>query len=55
VGAPLLVPSANISGEQPAVNDEQVMESLGDEICVIVKGKCISQKPSTIVKVENGR
>ena len=55
VGAPLLVPSANISGEAPAVTGDQVMEALGEECRVIVQGKCISEKPSTIVKVEDGK
>ncbi|MFA7032446.1 MAG: L-threonylcarbamoyladenylate synthase [Bacilli bacterium] len=49
VGVPLLVPSANRSGEKPAYTSEEVKTIFGDELDYIVSGKAISEMPSTIV------
>ena len=49
VGVPLLVPSANRSGEKPAYTSEEVRTIFGDELDYIVSGKAISEMPSTIV------
>ena len=46
---PLLVPSANRSDEKPALNDQEVKDIFADEIKVIIKGKAIGGRPSTII------
>ena len=51
-GKPLLVPSANRSGEEPAHNSDEVIKIFGEEIEAVVEGKSISNVPSTIVLVE---
>lgn len=51
VGVPLLVPSANISNEPPAISDKEVYKYFQDSV-YIVEGKCVSGVPSTIIKVE---
>ena len=51
-GKPLLVPSANRSGEKPATNCEEVVKIFGDELPAVIEGKSISNLPSTIVLVE---
>ena len=51
-GKPLLVPSANKSGEQPGTTAEEVVSAFGDEIAAVVDGKTVSNMPSTIVLVE---
>ena len=51
-GKPLLVPSANRSGEQPATTSEDVVKLFNDEIAAVVEGKSISNTPSTVVLVE---
>lgn len=51
VGKPLLVPSANRSGEKPALSSDEVKEIFLDEIKIVIDGKCISGKPSTIVNL----
>ena len=54
VGEPLLVPSANKSGDAPALTHEQVKEIFDKEISACVKGTVNKSVPSTIVKVDNG-
>ena len=49
VQKPLLVPSANKSGEKPAVNSEQVRAIFGRDVWTIIPGKCEGGVPSTIV------
>lgn len=51
-GKPLLVPSANKSGEQPGTTAKEVVDAFGDEIAAVVDGKTVSNIPSTIVLVE---
>ena len=51
-GKPLLVPSANRSGEQPATTAEEVVSIFDGEIPAVIEGKSISNVPSTIVLVE---
>ena len=51
-GKPLLVPSANKSGEQPGTTAQEVVDAFGDEIAAVIEGKTISNQPSTIVFVE---
>ena len=50
-GKPLLVPSANRSGEKPATTDYETIEVFGQEIAAVVEGKSVSNIPSTIVFV----
>ena len=52
-GKPLLVPSANKSGEQPGTTAQEVLYAFGDELAAIVDGKTISKTPSTIVLVQD--
>ena len=51
-GKPLLVPSANKSGEQPGTTAKEVVDAFGDEIAAVVDGNTVSNLPSTIVLVE---
>lgn len=50
---PLLVPSANISGEKPAMNSDEVKQIFGDELDYIVSGEAKSGSPSTIIDLTN--
>ena len=51
-GKPLLVPSANRSGEEPGTTAQQVIEAFGDEFPAVIDGKTVSNLPSTVVMVE---
>lgn len=51
-GAPLLVPSANLSGDAPALNGKQAMDIFHDQIAAVVEGECVGKTPSTIVAVD---
>ena len=51
-GKPLLVPSANRSGEEPGTTAQEVVDAFGDEIAAVIDGKTISKIPSTVVMVE---
>lgn len=46
---PLLVPSANKSGEKPAMSSEEVIKIFGQEVDFVVHGKAKTGVPSTIV------
>ena len=52
VGKPLLVPSANKSGEPPLTKDKDVISIFDKEIDAIIQGESISNVPSTIVVVD---
>ena len=52
---PLLVPSANRSGEKPALSDKEVKEIFSDEVDYVVSGQAKLAKPSTIVSLVNGQ
>ncbi len=52
VGKPLLVPSANRSGEPPLVSSNDVAAFFENEIDAVIEGKSISNIPSTIVLVD---
>lgn len=52
-GKPLLVPSANKSGELPAHTSLEVVEIFEGEIDAVIEGESVSNVPSTIVVVEN--
>ena len=49
VGIPMLVPSANRSGEKPANDSEEAREIFGSEVDVFITGKAQKLEPSTIV------
>ena len=49
VNKPLLVPSANKSGEKPALTSLEVKEIFGDELGYILDGKSKGGVPSTII------
>lgn len=51
VGKPLLVPSANKSGEAPAINNIEAETIFKDKIDAIIEGESNSKIPSTIVLV----
>jgi L-threonylcarbamoyladenylate synthase len=50
---PLLVPSANKSGEKPGTTAYEVVETFGEELAAVVDGKTVTNVPSTIVLVED--
>lgn len=52
VGSPLLVPSANRSGEATSITFEETYSVFKDEVSAIIKGKCESKQASTIVKMD---
>ena len=49
VDIPLLVPSANKSGNKPALNSNEARLIFCDEINAYIDGMCLGEKPSTIV------
>lgn len=54
VGEPLLVPSANKSGEPPLTKSDDVISIFDKEIDGIIIGESVSNIPSTIVLIDNG-
>lgn len=52
VGTYLLVTSANISNQPPALTDEEVYNYFNDKFEYVLKGKSISNIPSTVIKIE---
>lgn len=50
-GKPLLVTSANISGEETGISDQQVLDQLDGAIDAIVLGEAAGKQASTIVDV----
>lgn len=53
VNVPLLVPSANKSGEKPALNSDEAKKIFGEEIDAYLDGECEGGRPSTIVDFSN--
>lgn len=54
VGKPLLVPSANKSGETPAHNVNDVLNAFNEnELDGVIEGESISNTPSTIVMIND--
>lgn len=49
VGKPLLVPSANRSGEKPAMTSDEVKKIFGDELGYVFEGSANGGVPSTLV------
>lgn len=52
---PILLTSANISGQPPLLDDVHVMEQFGGIVDVVVRGNCSAAVPSTIVKIEDSK
>lgn len=50
---PMLVTSANISGTPALLHTEEVYEQFNGQIPLIVKGNCVSQVASTVVKIDD--
>lgn len=51
---PIVLTSANLSGESELVDGQQVKEKLGDQVDLILDdGPCKFSAPSTVVRVEN--
>lgn len=56
VGKPVVAPSANLSGLEPAKNIQQAIEYFADKVDMYIdRGEVISNIPSTIVEVDNGK
>lgn len=53
VGKPLLVPSANKSGEPPLTKSGEVQKQFENEIDALIEGESYSKLPSTIVLIDN--
>jgi L-threonylcarbamoyladenylate synthase len=50
IGHPVTAPSANLSGKVPPVTAEQVQQSLGNLVDLIIDGgTCLGGKPSTLI------
>ena len=49
---PMLVTSANISGQETLLNDQEVYKQFKGKIKMIVKGKCNNTRASTVIKVD---
>ena len=49
---PMLVTSANISGQETLLNDQEVYKQFEGKIKMIVKGECKSTLASTVIKVD---
>ena len=49
LGEPLLVPSANRSGEAPLKTGKEVEKEFLDDLSLIFDGECVDQTPSTVV------
>ena len=54
VGKPMLVTSANMSGERPLLNDKDVYDVFNQKVLGIVQGQSVSNVPSTIVLIDQG-
>lgn len=53
ITGPMLVTSANISGTPALLDTEAVYEQFNGKIPLIVKGECVAQVASTVVKIDD--
>lgn len=53
-GKPILAPSANISGENPALTNKEMKDIFGNKLDYIIEGDALNSKPSTIVVIDGG-
>ena len=51
---PLLVTSANLSGQAPALTGEEAKAIFDGKVSVVIEGECVSHVPSTVVSCVNG-
>lgn len=49
---PMLVTSANVSGQPALLNDKDVFLEFNNKIYLIVKGKCVNNLASTVLQVK---
>ena len=54
INLPLLVPSANKSGQRPALNSEEAKDIFKEEVDVYIEGCCLGEEPSTIIYFSKG-
>ncbi|OGM89422.1 threonylcarbamoyl-AMP synthase [Candidatus Wolfebacteria bacterium RBG_13_41_7] len=52
---PLVAPSANLEGEPPAKTIKEAKKYFGDKIDFYVDSGKVSGRPSTLIKIENGK
>lgn len=52
INMPLMVPSANISGQEPIKEQQGIIETFNGKISGVLEGECASNTPSTIVKID---
>ena len=50
---PILLTSANKSGEPPCLSSEEAMNIFNDEVPIIIKGKCEFNIASTIIEIKD--
>lgn len=50
---PILLTSANRSGEEACINSDEVIEVFKDEVPLVIKGKCEYNIASTIIEINN--
>ena len=50
---PILLTSANKSGEEAAINSEELINIFKDEVPLVIKGKCEYNLASTIIEINN--
>lgn len=53
IDAPLLLTSANRSGKPPIVDPSELLDEFDDEVDIIVMGKTLDNKASTIIDVSD--
>lgn len=51
---PLIAPSANPQGEEPALVVEEAKNYFGDKVDIYVDGGILNSEPSTLIRFENG-
>ena len=51
LGKPVLAPSANKSGEKPALNSKEAYDIFHDELDAYISGSSKGERPSTIVNL----
>lgn len=52
---PLVAPSANPEGEEPAQNITEAKKYFGDKVDFYVSGRIKNNLPSTLVEIKNGK
>lgn len=55
VSGPLVAPSANFEGEKPAESIIDAKKYFGDSVDFYIDGGNLNSKPSTLIKIEDGK